>query len=295
MEFNTKYYRKLENFDFEKINKNSFQKLIDEGIFDEFELSKTYKNDEDYFINDNDIMGFGDFYIFNRKEYHLKKDIYAEMIYVKNWYFEAFNSVDVLIEEIEVLVVSEFQLENKLKILEENFKKYFNQINDKQYYPLFKDGTLTSGYESWEQYFISDIEENENYTSVTKFLKGEYNFLNPEIENQWNDYLVFSKISDYCEKKKNSLLNIKENNLANKNSNIDLSFQISLLEEIINLKNWSEITATKKGEILTNLLGKNKDNIKKIYLEFDKKTSEISNKTLKDREKASELIKKLLG
>ena len=78
-------------------------------------------------------------------------------------------------------------------------------------------------------------------------------------------------------------------------NNIDLSFQISLLEEITKLQDWSEISATKKGEIVSRLLGKNKDNIKKIYLELEKNKSAASNKILQDIDKASELIKKLLG
>lgn len=295
MEFKAKYYGILKGFDFENVNINSFNTLVCSGIFNEYELSQGNINENDYFLSDKDIMTFGDFFIQNRKEYHLKDEVLLEMIYVKNWILEAFNSVETITEEIEVLITSEFQLENKLKILEENFKKYFNEIGDKNYYSLFKNGTLTGGYETWEQYFISHIVDEPNYQIIAKFLNGENKFLDKEIENKWNDYFIVSKISDYCEKKKNILLNIKENTLEKQINNIDLSFQISLLEEIINLKDWSEISATKKGEIVSNLLGKNKDNIKKTYLEFNKKNSTVSDKLLEDRNKASELIKKLLG
>ncbi len=295
MEFKAKYYGILKGFDFENVNINSFNTLVCSGIFNEYELSQGNINENDYFLSDKDIMTFGDFFIQNRKEYHLKDEVLLEMIYVKNWILEAFNSVETITEEIEVLITSEFQLENKLKILEENFKKYFNEIGDKNYYSLFKNGTLTGGCETWEQYFISHIVDEPNYQIIAKFLNGENKFLDNEIENKWNDYFIVSKISDYCEKKKNLLLNIKENTLEKQINNIDLSFQISLLEEIINLKDWSEISATKKGEIVSNLLGKNKDNIKKTYLEFDKKNSAVSDKLLQDRSKASELIKRLLG
>lgn len=213
MEFVTKYFGKLKGFNFEKINKESFLTLISSGIFDEYELTSTYKNDDDYFTLDSDTMEFGDFFIFNRKEYHLKKEIIFEMIYVKNWCLETFENANYITNEIETLVISEFQLENKLRILEENYKKYFDQITDKKYYGLYKNESFTDGYENWKQYIISDIIDNENYKSAAKFLNRDSTFFSDEIESQWNDYFVFSKISDYCEEKRNLLLGFKETNL----------------------------------------------------------------------------------
>lgn len=302
MEFTKKHYGILKKFDFDNININTFKTLISSGVFIEHELSECYKYDEDYFTSDSDIMEFGDFFIQNRKEYHLKKDIYTEMVHLKEFIFK-FGNIEHLTEKIEVMVVSEFLLENKLKILEENFKKYFNQIEDKQYYSLYKNQTPTGGYESWEEYFISDIVDNENYISVVKFLKGDSKFLNNEIENQWNDYFVFSKISDYCEQKRKELLNIKtENILENKSKNIDLSFQLAIIESIMKIENWEGISANKKGKILTHLLGKHVDNIKDYYLELDKKTSnsngkffDKSGKYQTDKLKAEKIITELLG
>ena len=291
----TKYFRNFKKFNFDEINKKLFETLIVREIFVMDESSSLYHEDDESFITDDTILPFHNCYIYNGNEYKINKEVYEEMIYVKNWILKAFYTVEVITDEIELLIASKFQLEDKLIVLEDNFKQYFNEIRDKQYYPLFKDGVSIRGYESWEQYFICEMEDNEDHECVCKFLKGEDEFINTEIENQWNDYFVFAEISDYCKTKKNILLNITENAMETKKTNIDLSFQISLLEEIINLKNWDEITATKKGEILNSLLGKNKDNIKKVYLDFDKKTSEISDKILKDRTKASDLIKKILG
>ena len=291
----TKYFRKFKKFNFDEINKKSFEILIDRKIFVKDESSSLYHEDDESFITDDTILPFHNCYIYNRSVYEINKEVYDEMIYVKNWKLKAFYTVEVITDEIELLIASTFQLEDKLIILENNFKKYFNEILDKQYYPLFKDGISIRGYESWEQYFICEMEDNEDHECVCKFLKGEDKFINSNIENQWNDYFVFAEISDYCKTKKNTLLNINENAMETKKTNIDLSFQICLLEEIINLKNWNDITATKKGEILTSLLDKNKDNIKKVYLNFNKKTSEISDKILKDRTAASELMKKILG
>lgn len=294
MEFETKYYGILKEFNFDKINIDSFKILLSQNIFDEKKLSKCYENDEDYFAQYHYTMEFGDFFIHNRKEYHLKKDIYSEMIYVKNWHLEAFNEVSVLTDEIEIKIASEFNLENKLNILEENFKKYFGQIKNKNYYSLFKNEISTNGYDSWKQYFISDITDNENFKSITKFLNGDYKFLNNEIENQWNDYFIFSKISDYCENKKNSLLNITPNIIQkNKNSN-HLSYKMAVIEyiEILKVKDeWNELTNPQKGRILGLFLDHHWDNIRKYYDELE---HTLPAKKEKDRIQAENDIKEIL-
>lgn len=111
-----------------------------------------------------------------------------------------------------------------------------------------------------------------------------------EISSIWVKYYTIKAQIDFCKEQINKLKNTKQ-----KSGLVDTSLQVFLLEEIINIKDWSSISATKKGEILSHLLGKNKDNIKKIYLEFDKKSSENSEKFLNDRKQADEIIKKLLG
>ena len=86
-EFEKKYFGILKNFDFDNININSINELIEKRIFDEFDLSNCYLNDEDYFIADSATWEFGDFFIQNRKEYHLKKEVYIEMISLKELHF----------------------------------------------------------------------------------------------------------------------------------------------------------------------------------------------------------------
>lgn len=154
---------------------------------------------------------------------------------------------------------------------------YFDNIDD--------DDSVT-----WEQYVISEIRYNVDLIKKHLFSINYYDTDFVPIFKNWRVLYLSTEMMNFFKAK------IKEyQSEPTSSKTIDLSFQISLLEEILNIKDWSEISATKKGEILSNLLGKNKDNIKKIYLEFDKKNSTVSNKFLDDRNKASELIKKTLG
>ena len=76
---------------------------------------------------------------------------------------------------------------------------------------------------------------------------------------------------------------------------LDTSIQVLLFEELMKTKNWELISSTKKGKILSLLFGKNDSNVKKVYLELEKRKSQNTNKFISDREKASEIIKEILG
>ena len=302
MEFNTKYYGSLKDFNFKDINKDNFNMLIKSGIFDESETSYVGKNYEDLAIEFGSYSGFCDFFLFNGKEYNLKREVVLEMIYVKNWMLEAFCKDDVeshILNDIEILVNGEFSTENKLKILEENYKKHFNLIEEKTLYSLYKNGTETLGYKSWEELINEEIYDSNQPEIVEAFLIGINNYFPQELANKWKDYYIFSEINDYCENKKNLILNITPKTMEeNQNSNvknIDLSFQIAVLEEIRTIKNWDGLNASEKGKIIHLMIGKNCDNIKKIYLSYEQKPNKMKDKYEKDRQKAMEEINKIIN
>mgnify|MGYP003600387340 CR=1 FL=1 len=302
MEFNTKYYGSLKDFNFKDINKDNFNMLIKSGIFDESETSYVGKNYEDLAIEFGSYSGFCDFFLFNGKEYNLKREVVLEMIYVKNWMLEAFCKDDVeshILNDIEILVNGEFSTENKLKILEENYKKHFNLIEEKTLYSLYKNGTETLGYKSWEELINEEIYDSNQPEIVEAFLMGIDDYFPQKLVNKWKDYYIFSEISNYCENKKNLILNITpkimDESENNSSKNIDLFYQISLLEEIINIKNWEDLSATRKGKIVKLMLGKDAGNIKDIYLMLNRPQSEMSDKHLHDRQKAIHDIKEILG
>ena len=306
----TKYFGILKNFDFEKINKYSFQILIDKGIFDESELSEGYRSETDYFgieLEDN-ISSFNDFFLFNRKEYNLKREVVSEMINLRNFHLVGFFKPQPIIKEIEILIEAELNIEDKIEVITNNYKLYFDMITEKEYYPLYKNNIKTNGYNTWEEYFWDEIVGLQKYASIVNYFKGDYdNFIPEPIKSNWTEYYIFSQISNYCEEKKNLLLNIrpeKMQNIETPANKIELSFQISLIEEIRNIDRniWEELSSTKKGKLLSLLIGKNADNIRNIYYELEKKPSDKSgkysnenSKYSKDRINAQSIVKNILG
>ena len=49
--------------------------------------------------------------------------------FVSDYEYEILSD-EVITDEIELLIASKFQLEDKLIVLEDNFKQYFNEIRD---------------------------------------------------------------------------------------------------------------------------------------------------------------------
>lgn len=76
---------------------------------------------------------------------------------------------------------------------------------------------------------------------------------------------------------------------------LDTSLQVLLFEQIMKIENWDQVSSNKKGQLLCLLISKNDSNIKKVYLELEKKPSQNTKKILEDREKAFEIIKEILG
>lgn len=75
----------------------------------------------------------------------------------------------------------------------------------------------------------------------------------------------------------------------------DAAFKVFLLEEILHYNNWQDISANKKGKLVSLLIGRNNSNIKKIYLAMEKKNSSLSKKFQSDKADAEKLIKDILG
>jgi hypothetical protein len=76
---------------------------------------------------------------------------------------------------------------------------------------------------------------------------------------------------------------------------LDTSLQVLLFEQIMKIENWDQVSSTKKGQLLSLLISKNDSNIKKVYLELEKNSTQNTKKILEDREKAFEIIKEILG
>lgn len=291
-----KYHGILKRFNFEDNSIENINKLIATNIFEkiyhEFNSENESENEniKDWFFGETDnIIFFKELYIFKNEIY---KDVLNNILHSF-----IFNDLVEFTNEIEIKVNQKLLNADKIEIYKNSYQEQYNKIKNKTFYALFKNKKETQGFETFEEYFITEFTNDYNDLKNTKnYLIGAKNYINDELFYMLWDYYLTSYIYDYCNEQIKLLQN--ENKLLNEKDtkNIDLSFQICLIEEIL-LKAyaWKDITAPKKGELLTHLLGKSKENIRKGYNELDKKKSEISKKFLEDREKAENLIKKYLG
>ncbi len=285
------------NFDYQEIEKRKFVKKFK---LEELELSNIENLVlhnvfiEDEILIDNvrtDSIEFDTMITLGAKEYHINQDILKE-IYTSIRFFVEVVATDTEFDLNKILTNLEGRIESveKIKYLEKKHKDLYSQVKNEPEYLVYAEIKDFNGFENWEELIIESL--NGEVDFIQKYLTSdiEMSDVPKEISSIWVKYYTIKAQIDFCKEQINKLKNTKQ-----KSGLVDTSLQIFLLEEIINIKDWSSISATKKGEILSHLLGKNKDNIKKIYLELEKKISENSEKLLSDRKQADEIIKKLLG
>ena len=282
-------YEEIENRKF--VKKFKLKELIISNI-DNLVLQNVFIEDEILIDNlKTDSIEFDTMITLGAKEYYINPDILKE-IFISIRFFVEVVATDTQFDLNKILTNLEGRIENieKIKYLEKKHKELYSQVKNESEYLVYAEIKEFNGYKNWEELIIDSL--NGESAFIQKYLTSdiEMSDVPKEISSLWIKYYTIKTQIDYCKEQINKLKNTKQ-----KSNFVDTSLQVFLLEEIININDWSSISATKKGEILSYLLGKNKDNIKKIYLELDKKSSENSEKLLNDRKKADEIIKKLLG
>ena len=282
-------YEEIENRKF--VKKFKLEELILSNI-DNLVLHNVFIEDEILIDNvKTDSIEFDTMITLGSKEYHINQDILKE-IYTSIRFFVEVVATDTEFDLNKILTNLEGRIESveKIKYLEKKHKDLYSQVKNEPEYLVYAEIKEFNGFENWEELIFDCL--NGEITFIEKYLTSdiEMSDVPKEILSIWVKYYTIKAQIDFCKEQINKLKNTKQ-----KSGLVDTSLQIFLLEEIINIKDWSSISATKKGEILSHLLGKNKDNIKKIYLELEKKISENSEKLLSDRKQADEIIKKLLG
>ena len=282
-------YEDIENRKF--ANKFKLEELILSNI-ENLVLHNVFIEDEIFIDNvKTDSIEFDTMITLGAKEYHINQDILKE-IYTSIRFFVEVVATDTQFDLNRILTNLEGRIESveKIKYLEKKHKDLYSQVKNEPEYLVYAEIKEFNGFENWEELVIESL--NGEVAFIQKYLTSDIEMSDApkEILSLWVKYYTIKAQIDFCKEQINKLKDTKQ-----KSNSVDTSLQVFLLEEIINIKDWSSISATKKGEILSHLLGKNKDNIKKIYLEFDKKSSENSEKFLNDRKQADEIIKKLLG
>lgn len=282
-------YEEIENRKF--VKKFKLEELVLSNI-DNLVLQNVFIEDEILIDNlKTDSIEFDTMITLGAKEYYINPDILKEIFNSIRFFVEVV-ATDTQFDLNKILTNLEGRIENieKIKYLEKKHKELYSHVKNESEYLVYAEIKEFNGFANWQE-LIFDCLSGE-ITFIKKYLTSDFEMSDvpKEIFNIWVKYYTIKTQIDFCKEQIDKLKNTKQ-----KSSFVDTSLQVFLLEEIINIKDWSSISATKKGEILSHLLGKNKDNIKKIYLELDKKSSENSEKLLNDRKQADEIIKKLLG
>lgn len=287
------------NFDYQEIEDRKFVKKFKS---EELELSNIenlvlqnvfIRYEPEFLINieKTNSIEFDTMITLESKEYSLNEAILKE-IYTSIRFFVEVVVTDLEFDLNKILTNLEGRIksDDKIKYLEKKHKDLYSQVKNEPEYLVYAELKEFNGYKNWQE-LIFDCLNGEN-DFIQKYLTSDFEIsdIPKDILSMWTKYYTIKTQIDFCKEQIDVLKDTKQ-----KSNFVDTSLQILLLEEIINLKDWSSISATKKGEVLSHLFGKNKDNIKKIYLELDKKSSQNSDKLLNDRKKADEIIKKLLG
>jgi hypothetical protein len=212
------YRNILKDFDFDNINEDTFPKLIDSGIFDEYELSDCYKSEIEYFGIETSKTNetFNDWFLFNRKEYYLKNDIKFEVLKEQVKRFELIWNLSDYDDYINSELTKEFSEVKKLEVLEKIYKKEYSFLTDKQFFLDYQKIRKTGNTIEWFEYLNDELEfgnytvsYEEQYISLSKYLKdydGTGNLFPDKICKVWQDCYIFLRIIETLEFKKNELL-----------------------------------------------------------------------------------------
>lgn len=288
-----KFYGIFDKSDFKELQEEDQKKLLIDTqiyvlgksieLFDEDEFDAVFDgNPSDYFI----YLG-SDFEINNKK-------------YTLNIEF---------LNEVFSNIMNDFELNtpkyiNKnLKRLNINLETYTNGKERSQYINNVRI-TGESDYRSnLNSKLFMDLHEDKNEIRTNQILKKHLKHNHYQLSNylfgieKFEFYSIYSKL--YSFKSIKSVLEFcSENEIEQTEFNlkpIDTSIQVFLIEGLLNIEGWVEISSRKKAKIIKEIIGKNEDNIRKVYEEMNKKQSENSQKFLTDRNKAIDIINQILG
>lgn len=273
----------------ELVNGNPIFKFYSEYFNDiyEWEMENNSANEIESGIIDNRELIFNEFL-----------NIVSLLIYDRINYVETFKLISIKLKELHYFIFIAAIIPTVLEEIATNYDSKMSQKVEK-FIIRQTDSNFTI-----EENDISDNiskEKKDNLSKITtKYLNNVESVLtNNNITDLHNFFdLARKKMITDLEDAYNSIRKRKESKISlvpTKRISIDTSIQVQIFEELMKIKNWEQISATKKGQLLSLIISKNDGNIKKVYLEIEKKPSQNTKKFLQDREKAFELLKEILG
>ena len=201
---------------------------------------------------------------FNGKEYSINPDILEEIYSKLEFYVEVIHT-DVIVDalEMDISLMGFIDTTEKIEFLKSKHKQAFEFLRSLDY--LIFIGKEYNGSNDWKKYVLDYIGDDEYY--IRQHLKNsisDYLALNDDycIVGAWINFHEKGNISAYCLTKLHELS--YEKNTAHSTSPPN-TFQALLLDSLVKIENWEELSFSKKGEILQMLTGKGKDNARKAF------------------------------
>ena len=235
------YFGILKDFDFNNINRDTFPVLLKSGIFNEFELSKHYADKENYFGIElsHQNESFCDFFLYNRKEYYLKKEVLIQLMNNQINSFNLFYEISDIEQELNLELSKEFLDSQKINVLENFFKKYQSQLTNKIFYNDYEKIKESKNIDKWIEYLFDEIDNQYSfdydirYNFIILFLKGQKNnhFYFPEkVCLLWKESFIFYKLKKHLEFLKNKILGITSNKLTYHNISTPSKEELSIFK-----------------------------------------------------------------
>lgn len=236
-----------------KLNPSNIDELVTDNLFIEATSS-------DYSSGSipKDSTCFDSILYLNLKQYEINKTVLKEIYLTLKFLIEEVNQIDSWdIHIIEVNVDARFSNDERIEYLKEKRKELLLTVQNEPEYYIYTEKREFNGYDNWKDLMIDLIIDYP--LLIEQYLTDDINGLNCisdlediEVFNDWQKYYKVKEMVEICEKKLNELLlkneisSIKKNVEEKVNEKIDLSFQLALLEKIMKLENWDDISSNKK-------------------------------------------------
>ena len=179
------------------------------------------------------------------------------------------------------------------KTIKKWHKKYSKIITDSYINPLtFYEGTKTD--KDKLKTYITEHFKNPNCNCIhlqiieTYIFDVEFNLYQIDFFNELKKVISCTDILTFLQEQ---IHENKEEKSKTNSEQLTTRQAVILIEEIQRIENWSDTPATKKAAIISKLIGRNIDNIRKMYSELEKKPSEIIPKFKDDMQIIFKLLK----
>lgn len=291
-----RYMGSLKGFEIDNIDENFTKYLLDNNIF--YIRNKYFdeENEENKLVKQSiqPTTVFSGYLFFNQQEYVVNglilEEIYEDLrFYIEDIRYELKSEIFFIKTKLQSFI----DKEKKIKYLADKYKRVCEKLRKSDDFNFkINPEDITELYEfTYKNYIMKYIEEADQTYLREYLVEGIKTYKTPIVE-QWSKFYSLKITIEFLRSEYERLCSVN----INKERGMDTSQQVLLLESLITHRDsWQDLSATKKSRLVSKLIDKNDSNIKKVYLEIDKKASEYSSKLHEDIVKISNLIGKDLG